>query len=433
MTAEISGTTIAPNQASKGANGQARTRLQSDGISPDSGAVSFQSLLGAIGIALAAPADPAPASDTVARDAKEPGGSGKTQLLSGADSGSDAAAMPAWSVASLPVQLPAPTPDSMAVASSTGALFGALRPAPALPGDAKAPNPLAQDGLVAGSIDATDVAEAGADSADLLLAPSTRKPTPWLSAPGGAQAATLDDKTVGSPRDFLARVEAARVASEANTGASQVRAAGAAGNATAHALIADRVDAEGSGLRTYAARRSAERFGQRSVAAAAAAATPGAEGMSPGTSYGASSLYSPGAATPVPATAVAEKLHHWVSRGVQNAQLQLDAFGGGSVDVSISVRGQETIVDFRTDHAQARSLLLDAMPQLKDMLEREGLVFSGGFVGESGHRGAGSQRRDEGRQDGRDGPARTGHVMAAGMAPTGRLEGTAGASIDLFV
>ena len=155
--------------------------------------------------------------------------------------------------------------------------------------------------------------------------------------------------------------------------------------------------------------------------------------MSPGTSHGASPVYSPGAATPVPATAVAEKLHHWVTRGVQNAQLQLDAFGGGSVNVSISVMGQETIVDFRTDHAQARSLLLEAMPQLKEMLEREGLVFSGGFVGESGQKGTGSQRREEGRQDGRVASARIGHVLAAGMAPSGRMPGTTGASIDLFV
>ena len=96
--------------------------------------------------------------------------------------------------------------------------------------------------------------------------------------------------------------------------------------------------------------------------------------------------------------------------------------------------GQETIVDFRTDNAQARSLLLDAMPQLKEMLEREGLVFSGGFVGESGQRGAGSQRRDENRHDGRDGTIRTGHQgMAAGMASSGRLPGATGATIDLFV
>ncbi len=425
MTVATSANTITPTQVPKGANTHARPRQPSDAQAPESGAASFQSLLGAIGFSLDGSAGAA--LDDV--PVQEPGSD--AQLVLRADAGPDVSRMPAWSDLSLPLQTPAPTSDGLDVAGSTGVLFGARPPAPF--GDATVPLAPARDGL-AGTVDLADATELAPEAAESPLSPSKSKAAPWLSAPGGAEAGMPDHKTVGSPRDFMARVEAARVASEADNGTSQFRSASAAGNATAQPLIAAQVDAEGSGLRAYAARRPAERFGQRSVAAAAAGTTAGTEGVSPGTSHGASPVYSPGAATPVPATAVAEKLHHWVSRGVQNAQLQLDSFGGGSVDVNISVMGQETIVDFRTDNAQARSLLLDAMPQLKEMLEREGLVFSGGFVGESGQRGAGSQRRDENRHDGRDVTIRTGHQgMAAGMASSGRLPGATGATIDLFV
>ena len=116
-----------------------------------------------------------------------------------------------------------------------------------------------------------------------------------------------------------------------------------------------------------------------------------------GTSHGASAVYAPGAMTPAPATAMAEKMHYWVSRGVQSAELQLDAFAGGTVDVSIAVKGDEAIVEFRTDQPQARQLLLDAMPQLKELLASEGLMLSGGFVGGSAQQGASSQRSDDGQ------------------------------------
>ena len=101
------------------------------------------------------------------------------------------------------------------------------------------------------------------------------------------------------------------------------------------------------------------------------------------TSY---ALTAPDAA--VAADAVAEKLFYWVTGGVQNAELQVDAFGGGSVDVTVSVQGNEAMVEFRSDQPEARRLLNDAMPQLRAMLGEEGLMLSGGFVGTSGREGA---------------------------------------------
>lgn len=435
MTAVTSAITIAPTQVPSGTSTRAHQRQQADARASDSVASSFQSVLGAIGFALGESAGQVLGAEAALDDVPAQEIGGDLQISLRADAGPDVSRMPVWPDSLLAPQMPAPTPvptsDARDLGSSTGVLLGAPRPAPR--GDATMPRPPARDASAAGTADRADAAQLAPEAAESPLSPSNAKAAPWLSVPGGAEAGMSDHKTVGSPRDFMARVEAARAASETDNGTGQQRSNNTAGNATVQPLIAAQVDADGSGLRAYAARRPAERFGQRSVAAAAAGATAGTEVVAPGTSHGASPVYSPGAATPVPATAVAEKLHHWVSRGVQNAQLQLDAFGGGAVDVSISVMGQETIVDFRTDNAQARSLLLDAMPQLKEMLEREGLVFSGGFVGESGQRGAGSQRRDENRHDEHAATVRTGQVMAAGMASSGRLPGAAGATIDLFV
>lgn len=430
MTADISGATIAPVQVAKGASAPVRSRAPAEGSSPGPGPVSFQSLLGALGFSSASLAgqDTASGKGSDEMPTLAPGiePAIAPAIVPEAESVADTASVAAWSLLLVPnqafAQLAPLSPDA---GSAAGVPVGSALRAPV--GGAPARGPLDGDSLP------DDATHLSSEPADESVATPGRKAASWLLAHDGAEAGIADSKIVGSPRDFLARVEAARVASEADAGASRARAVG---SGPMQPSIAVPVDAEGSGLRAYAAQRPAERFSQRSVAAAVAAAggaTPGPEGMSPGTSHGASPVYAPGAATPVPAAALAEKVHHWVARGVQNAQLQLDAFGGGSVDVSISVMGHDTIVDFRTDNAQARSMLLEAMPQLKQMLESEGLVFTGGFVGASGQRGAGSQRRDGSGQEGRDAAVRTGRVMPAGTAPADRSPGASGASIDLFV
>lgn len=160
-------------------------------------------------------------------------------------------------------------------------------------------------------------------------------------------------------------------------------------------------------------------------------------------SGGAASIYAtnasgvPGAGAtpdaPFPAGAssdVAHKVHYWVTRGAQNAELQLEAFGGGAVDVSISVRGNEAQVEFRSDQPDARRLLQDAMPQLRDLLRSEGLELAGGFVGGSAHRDA---------QRGQDDP-NTGAEQLATIVRPGQTDGTAirpvsthAHALDIFV
>jgi flagellar hook-length control protein FliK len=126
-------------------------------------------------------------------------------------------------------------------------------------------------------------------------------------------------------------------------------------------------------------------------------------------------------------------MHYWVSRGVQSAELQLDAFAGGSVDVSISVKGDSAMVEFRTDQPQARQLLLDAMPQLKDLLASEGLMLSGGFVGGSAQQGASSRDRD-GQPSTTVRPAGgAGRTLESTGNSAAVTRATSGASVDLFV
>ena len=124
-------------------------------------------------------------------------------------------------------------------------------------------------------------------------------------------------------------------------------------------------------------------------------------------------------------------MHYWVSRGVQSAALQLDAFAGGTVDVNIAVKGDAAVVEFRTDQPQARQMLLDAMPQLKELLAAEGLMLSGGLVGDSSQQDAQS-RYPDGQAPG----GRSATVVSTPEPVAGRLtpaRATREGGVDLFV
>lgn len=151
----------------------------------------------------------------------------------------------------------------------------------------------------------------------------------------------------------------------------------------------------GALIRQAANSRNPERQapGSLNVLAGSGAASSWVGTAPTGASTAGLASYSLEAGIAAPATSVAEKVHYWVSRGVQNAELQLDAFGGGSVAVSISVLGNEAQVEFRSDQPETRKMLQDAMPHLKDMLKGEGLLLSGGFVGTSAQQEPGAQEQ----------------------------------------
>lgn len=133
----------------------------------------------------------------------------------------------------------------------------------------------------------------------------------------------------------------------------------------------------------------------------------------------------------VPDTRVAETVSYWVTHGVQKAELTLDGLGSEPVEVHISVDGDQTRVDFRTNQIEVRQAIEGAAGQLKNLLTSEGLQLLGLSVGASdkGHTaGDGRQRRPE--------LARRGNVVgvqAITVAP-GRVANTAvGQALDLYV
>lgn len=228
-----------------------------------------------------------------------------------------------------------------------------------------------------------------------------------------------------------AGIPADRFTAVADPDASAQRIVAATQAGLAAPPMASLFEAGATGMRAGPGARNAERSPARQNALMAGAGfVAWHDAMPTGTSHGASPVYAPGAATPVPAAAVAQKMHYWVSRGVQSAELQLEAFGGGSVDVRIAVKGDEAFVEFRSDQPAARKLLQDAMPQLKELLAGEGLMLSGGFVGSS------AQQQTWGRdQPGHLPVARPAgaRVAVATISAAVPARTVPGAAVDLFV
>jgi flagellar hook-length control protein FliK len=127
---------------------------------------------------------------------------------------------------------------------------------------------------------------------------------------------------------------------------------------------------------------------------------------------------------------VADTVSYWVTQGVQNAELKLDGFGGQPVEVSISLKGDEAHIGFRTDQPEIRQMLEGAVAHLKDLLSGEGLVLSGVSVGTSGQDGAGAQE-----QRNRPG-TRQATITSTDVVPTEsrqRVNQSVGRAVDLFV
>jgi flagellar hook-length control protein FliK len=134
---------------------------------------------------------------------------------------------------------------------------------------------------------------------------------------------------------------------------------------------------------------------------------------------------------PSPETAVADTVNYWVTQGVQNAQLKLDGFGGEPVEVSISLKGDEAHIDFRSDQPEIRQILEGAVSHLSDLLVSEGLVLSGVSIGASGQDGAGGGQE----QRSRPGARQTTIVSTEMTQMVGRrqINPLVGRALDLFV
>ena len=127
---------------------------------------------------------------------------------------------------------------------------------------------------------------------------------------------------------------------------------------------------------------------------------------------------------------VAEQVSYWVSKDVQNAQLKLDGFGSEPVEVSISMRGNEAIVDFRSDQPEVRQVLESAASHLKEMLSRQGMVLSGVSVGTSSQDASGSQQR---KNQAAVRQTKVEMLVSAAAPAPSRMARATGNALDLFV
>ena len=127
---------------------------------------------------------------------------------------------------------------------------------------------------------------------------------------------------------------------------------------------------------------------------------------------------------------VAEQVTYWIAQDVQNAELTLDGMGFSPVEVSISMQGNEAQVAFRTDELHARDAIESASEQLKDALQRQGVLLTGMSVGTS-HSGDASGQGRRPRQEGRQ-------VVVTALAPVPvdspvQTKIPQGRALDLFV
>lgn len=172
-------------------------------------------------------------------------------------------------------------------------------------------------------------------------------------------------------------------------------------------------------------RRAPDQAGQKSVAAGPVYFQPQASSAP----MGMDGVVATGAAAPMD-TYVAEQVSYWITQDVQNAEMTLDGVGHSPVEVSISMQGNEAQVAFHTDESAARQALENASAQLRDMLQRQGLVLAGVTVGSAQTGDAGQQQRRP-RQEGRQ-------VLVASEEPVAAAQGhrisrTTGGAVDLFV
>ena len=132
----------------------------------------------------------------------------------------------------------------------------------------------------------------------------------------------------------------------------------------------------------------------------------------------------------VPDTQVAETVSYWATHGVQSAELTLDGLGNEPVEVRISVDGDQTQVDFRSNQPEVRQALESASAQLKTMLSGEGLQLTGMSIGTSGR----GQTPGEGGQP-KPSPRQTARVaLAPAVATTARVANlSVGQALDLYV
>ena len=120
---------------------------------------------------------------------------------------------------------------------------------------------------------------------------------------------------------------------------------------------------------------------------------------------------------------VAEQVSYWIHQKRQAAELTLDGGNGQPVAVSISMNGNEASVAFRSDQAATRDMLNGALPELKTLLQGEGLVLAGVSVG------AGSGQSDTSSSSSRQGADAASGIRRVGGRNTASQDSDAPATV----
>lgn len=164
------------------------------------------------------------------------------------------------------------------------------------------------------------------------------------------------------------------------------------------------------------------------------AAAPGVwpDGAWPGAAARPGQDLSAHGAAPFAPEQVAEQIAYWVQQKTQNAQLTLER-DGRSVEVSVSLSGNEAHVSFGSDQPQLRELLGSGMEQLSELLRGEGLVLGGMSVGTPSGHSAGFGADGAARK--REGLRQTQRLSLASVeaAPALRTVRPSAHTIDVFV
>ena len=136
-----------------------------------------------------------------------------------------------------------------------------------------------------------------------------------------------------------------------------------------------------------------------------------------------------------PEDVVAEQVTYWMHQKKLGAELTVDGGAGTPVEVSIAMNGNEAQIAFRSDQAGTRDMLTNALPELRQLLQGEGLVLAGVTVGQSQGRPSGDAPADgtaSARQGG--GVRRAGKLVEDDMAvQTVTRRVTSQRVLDLFV
>lgn len=135
---------------------------------------------------------------------------------------------------------------------------------------------------------------------------------------------------------------------------------------------------------------------------------------------------------------VAEQVSYWIHQKRQAAELTLDGGNGQPVAVSISMNGNEASVAFRSDQAATRDMLNGALPELKTLLQSEGLVLAGVSVGAGGGQSDTSSSSSRQGGDATSGIRRLGSRTVSAQASDGaatvvRRSVSTNRTLDLFV